>query len=302
MLLLTDGIVNCFDNPAGDDCGLSETHNEEGAIWSMEVAQIIADNNVIVYGIAFGPDANQAILEDISTLTGGQFFFAPTAADLLDIYNQIASEISIQSFTIPDIESSSPLILESWEYPTEYSVVSTWNDGSCGNSNAICSDFRSVLQQNLDNCASDPCDVYFSVDSTSAGQLDLTNLLIETELVSDCGNSIIEPPAEVCDDGNEVSGDGCDENCQLEAPPGCGNSFPDIGEECDDGANGNDLDLCTDSCFLTFCGDGLAQLQNGQGTGGPLDNGQEQCRMHHSLYNNNPTRLRKSYFRTIRRV
>ncbi len=36
-----------------------------------------------------------------------------------------------------------------------------------------------------------------------------------------CGDGIVNQPSEQCDDGNTVSGDGCDANCQLEgvAPP-----------------------------------------------------------------------------------
>lgn len=55
-----------------------------------------------------------------------------------------------------------------------------------------------------------------------------------------CGNGILDPPSEECDDGNRVSGDGCSAFCESEA---CGNSRVDFGEVCDDG---NDVD--TDGC------------------------------------------------------
>ena len=36
-----------------------------------------------------------------------------------------------------------------------------------------------------------------------------------------CGDGVINQPGEECDDGNNISGDGCDANCRLEgAPPG----------------------------------------------------------------------------------
>ncbi|MCP3686021.1 MAG: DUF4215 domain-containing protein, partial [bacterium] len=53
-----------------------------------------------------------------------------------------------------------------------------------------------------------------------------------------------------CDDGNDVSGDGCQANCML---PFCGDWVLDPGEECDDG-NLIDDDGCRNDC--TFCGDG----------------------------------------------
>ena len=36
--------------------------------------------------------------------------------------------------------------------------------------------------------------------------------------IPECGNGIIQPP-ETCDDGNTVSGDGCNELCQIEPAP-----------------------------------------------------------------------------------
>ncbi len=59
---------------------------------------------------------------------------------------------------------------------------------------------------------------------------------ILTNIVSPvCGNLIIESP-ETCDDGNQISGDGCDALCHLESSPSvCGNTILENGEQCDDG-------------------------------------------------------------------
>jgi cysteine-rich repeat protein len=54
---------------------------------------------------------------------------------------------------------------------------------------------------------------------------------------------------EECDDGNEATGDGCDDRCELEPFEGpCGDGVVNIGEECDDGNNA-DLDGCEDCAF-----------------------------------------------------
>src|SRR5882762_8433534 len=45
-----------------------------------------------------------------------------------------------------------------------------------------------------------------------------------------CGNGVPDP-GETCDDGNNVSGDGCPADCR--AP--CGDGIIDPGEVCDDG-------------------------------------------------------------------
>ncbi|MBI3249188.1 MAG: DUF4215 domain-containing protein [Deltaproteobacteria bacterium] len=64
-----------------------------------------------------------------------------------------------------------------------------------------------------------------------------------------CGNTLTETP-ETCDDGNTISGDGCDNTCQSEGTP-CGNGTVDTGEDCDEGAaNGTTTSCCAANCTL----------------------------------------------------
>lgn len=76
--------------------------------------------------------------------------------------------------------------------------------------------------------------------------------------ISLCGNGILEG-SEACDDGNLVSGDGCDANC---TPTGCGNGIQTSGEACDDGnlVNG---DGCRSNCTVEACGDGIVDPSEG---------------------------------------
>jgi cysteine-rich repeat protein len=67
-----------------------------------------------------------------------------------------------------------------------------------------------------------------------------------------CGNGVQEP-GEECDDGNNVSGDGCRQDCRSDET--CGNGEVDPGEDCDDG-NANDYDRCNNDCTYNGCGDG----------------------------------------------
>ena len=63
---------------------------------------------------------------------------------------------------------------------------------------------------------------------------------------------------EECDDGNAVSGDGCDENCTT---TGCGNGIVTAGEECDDGGESSGCDA---DCTAAACGDGLTNATRGE--------------------------------------
>ena len=66
-----------------------------------------------------------------------------------------------------------------------------------------------------------------------------------------CGDGIVDG-GEVCDDGNQLGSDGCNEDCTSDES--CGNDIKDPGEECDDG-NTKSLDGCSADCTDEFCGD-----------------------------------------------
>jgi cysteine-rich repeat protein len=65
-----------------------------------------------------------------------------------------------------------------------------------------------------------------------------------------CGDGIVQPGLEQCDDGNAQDGDGCTANCTLEGLALCGDGIvhPQY-EQCDDG-NAQDGDGCTSTCQL----------------------------------------------------
>jgi len=74
-----------------------------------------------------------------------------------------------------------------------------------------------------------------------------------------CGDSIVDSD-EGCDDGNNVSGDGCSDTCAAEvANPVCGNGTREVGEACDDG-NGSTGDGCSATCVVeSVCGNGTRE-------------------------------------------
>jgi cysteine-rich repeat protein len=64
-----------------------------------------------------------------------------------------------------------------------------------------------------------------------------------------CGDGILDP-GEACDDGNSVNGDGCSNDCRAAGV--CGNGAVTAGEDCDDG-NSSDSDGCDASCHFSAC-------------------------------------------------
>jgi cysteine-rich repeat protein len=93
-----------------------------------------------------------------------------------------------------------------------------------------------------------------------------------------CGNGILDD-GEECDDGNDLSGDGCSSGCIAEGV--CGDGIADPSEECD----GSDPDHgveCDGACLLVrTCGDGW--LDPGEtcddATGLPVPGCDSQCQM-----------------------
>lgn len=86
-------------------------------------------------------------------------------------------------------------------------------------------------------------------------------------IYSPCGNGAVDP-AETCDDGNDVDGDGCDSNCSVTA---CGNGIQTAGEACDLGALNGFGRACRIDCTRDVCGDGYSNLQGWCDDGNRVD-------------------------------
>ena len=75
-----------------------------------------------------------------------------------------------------------------------------------------------------------------------------------------CGDAIVQPRDEVCDDGlNDGSYGGCASDCQTRSPH-CGDGEVNGPEACDEGLGGNigNYDGCNPDCTLgPYCGDGV---------------------------------------------
>lgn len=110
----------------------------------------------------------------------------------------------------------------------------------------------------VDGIPFDPCCSFVDCDFVGDGGPD-----------PKCGDGVIEG-GELCDDGNNLPGDGCEPDCTIQGDEKCGNGIVDPWEECDDG-NLIPGDGCEPTCLMTpVCGDGIAQ------SGEECDDGNDQ--------------------------
>ncbi|MEE9294475.1 MAG: DUF4215 domain-containing protein, partial [Phycisphaerae bacterium] len=80
-----------------------------------------------------------------------------------------------------------------------------------------------------------------------------------------CGDAVLDA-GEQCDDGNTANGDGCDENCLLEAV--CGDGVVEGAEECDDG-NTTPGDGCDANCQTESADHNCCETGHGSGCSDP---------------------------------
>jgi cysteine-rich repeat protein len=95
---------------------------------------------------------------------------------------------------------------------------------------------------------------YFAKITENGNNGQINDYRMIVTFVALCGNGTPEN-SEACDDGNQVEGDGCENNCII--TPACGNNLVEAGEECD-GGNNVPGDGCNEFCQREpVCGDNL---------------------------------------------
>lgn len=86
QILLSDG------KPTYPDCGGFYSCQKD-IDYALDQAQISADNNIIIYTISLGNDADQDFMQEIADITNGKHYYSYDSSDLEDIFNEIATEI-----------------------------------------------------------------------------------------------------------------------------------------------------------------------------------------------------------------
>ncbi|WP_054864416.1 vWA domain-containing protein [Methanosarcina barkeri] len=75
IVLLSDGLQNSGEHP-------------------NKVIPDITDNKIKVYTVGLGSNADEGLLGDIATKTGGKYYYSPTENQLQNIYNDIVGEVT----------------------------------------------------------------------------------------------------------------------------------------------------------------------------------------------------------------
>ena len=125
----------------------------------------------------------------------------------------------------------------------------------CDDGNILSADGCSGDCQTIDTCGNGKLDPPFercdwSIEGTECSDDCASDL--------ECGNGFRDRH-EVCDDGNTISGDGCNAACSLLEY--CGDLIQDQGEEClppdpDGDGKPENSEACDADCTLPMCGDG----------------------------------------------
>jgi hypothetical protein len=95
IILLSDGIANKYGSSCQYSCpsidGCSQAYNA-----AVSEASTAAANGIVIYSIGLGMEADMGLMEDVAAVTGGEAFFAPTASDLIAIYQMIFDRIRLR--------------------------------------------------------------------------------------------------------------------------------------------------------------------------------------------------------------
>jgi Mg-chelatase subunit ChlD len=93
IIFLTDGLPNypqcpsCPSTPNGCPAAMTAVRTEAG---------IASQNAIVIYTIGLGTSTDKALLADVASLTGGEFFYAPSSSDLIAIYAAIFEKIKLR--------------------------------------------------------------------------------------------------------------------------------------------------------------------------------------------------------------
>ncbi len=93
IVFLTDGVPNY---PQCTNCCKTPNCCPAAVSAAKTKASTAAGRAIVIYTIGLGADVDQQMLRDIASITGGEFFYAPSASDLTGIYATIFEMIKLR--------------------------------------------------------------------------------------------------------------------------------------------------------------------------------------------------------------
>jgi len=102
MILVSDGVANkwgdscqySYSSSSSDNCYVDDCPQARTA--ARNEASTAAANGIVIFTIGLGQEADMGLMQDIASIAGGEAFFAPTAADLISIYQTIFERIRLR--------------------------------------------------------------------------------------------------------------------------------------------------------------------------------------------------------------
>jgi len=99
IIVMSDGIAtmapiepDSLDAYMPSDWVNDQDQSETGRIAAREAADVVKEQDIVVYSIGFGSDADADTLADVAS-SEDKYYYAPTNAQLADVYSEISAEI-----------------------------------------------------------------------------------------------------------------------------------------------------------------------------------------------------------------
>ena len=272
-ILLTDGRVTCpyYNELKYYECGRyiedDDAVNEANKQHALSAASAAASAGYKIFTIGLGSDINTAMLTEIASITGAKkgdgspgYYYAPSSGDLTTIYTEISQQLceygSVSGCKYEDTDNDGNVDDETITIPDWEIILSGHSNAAQLTDENGCYQFSGLLPGT------------YEINEGGKAGVDVFN---QTYPVSGSYQNIILPEGqnlENYDFGNYLFNSYC------------GNGVVEDGEECDGQEGIGDHQSCSNECTLndlTYCGDGIEQMPNDEETGGPQDDGYEQC-------------------------
>lgn len=224
MILLTDGKAN---KPLGTGDG----EDPRDVAYAEDMAAVAAGMGYKIFTIGLGSDVNTTMLQNIATVTGAEYFFAPSGSDLASIYATISQRVceygSISGCKYSDLNGDGSIagdaIIPGWTiYLNDLNARTSLSRDTDANG---CYSFSGlelgdyVISEATSTSYIQTYPVLektytISIDPDNTAKKDITNIDFGNYPIV-CGNGIVDT-GEDCDDGNTTDNDGCSAACQTE--------------------------------------------------------------------------------------